>query len=608
MNKISIINDEVSDDIKEVVRFLKEHDLNYVELRSVNKKNIVNIPLSELKECASYLKINNINVSCLSSPLLKWHPKNVNNAISKDLSVDKFGFDEQGKDIYETIFQIADIFNSEYIRIFSYLKYEHFKLNHLKLELDKLIYLAEKYDKVLLIENEPVCNIDTIDELSAFIATCKSERIQILFDPGNLYKQGNSINYDKLLGIRDNIKYIHMKDYSLLQKKYTVLGHGDINYKKIVSFFSDSANKESDLFFSIETHVGDEDKYSSSSISVNNLKEILETKRVKYGIIGCGRIFKKHALSIKDDKNSELVGIFDIDMKKAKEKASEMGCNCYNSMIDLINDVDVVNICTPHNTHIKIIEEVLKGGKKCLCEKPGCIDIFDIDKISKYVRYKENAFVVCQNRFNKPVLELKKFVEENKAGKLLYVFGSVRWFRDREYYINSWQGRKNKEGGMLFNQGTHLVDIMMQYFEPNKKTEILSAFREKIYHKSIDTEDIFLAQFRSGKTIFNLEVMVSAAPCNLDSSLLFIFEKGRAIIGGNSFNGFLNIHLFDNDNKEFIYDTEISDSVYGYGHKSLIKKLSEYALGGKRDDDLVDFEEACTRVKFISELYSASEK
>jgi len=608
MSKISIINDEISDDIKEVVRFLKEHDLNYVELRSINKENIINIPLPKIKEYAKYLQKNRINVSCISSPLLKWHPKNVKSVVDKNSKVDQFNFKEKYNNTNETIFQIADIFKVEYIRIFSYLKYEDFKLSHLNFELEELIDLAEKYDKLLLIENEPVCNIDTIDELAAFVAICKSDRVQILFDPGNLYKQGSDINYDKLSEIKNKIRYIHAKDYSLMQKKYVIFGHGDINYKKLVSFFSNSINSDDDLFYSIETHAGGDDKYSNSSISVNNLKEMLGAQRVKYGIVGCGRIFKKHALSIKDDKNSELVGVFDIDMQKAREKASEWGCSCYGSLDELINSVDVVNICTPHNTHTQIIEEVLKNGKKCLCEKPGCINVADMSKIKKYKRYKSDAFVVYQNRFNKPVLEFKNFIEKNKLGELLYVFGSVRWFRDREYYANSWQGKKHIEGGMLFNQGTHLIDIMMQHFESNKKTEILSSFREKIYHKNIDTEDIFLAQFRSGKSIFNLEVMVSAAPCNLESSLLFIFEKGRAIIGGNSLNGFLNIHLFGNDNKEFIYDTEISDSVYGYGHKTLIKKLSEYVLGGKRDDNLVDFEEACMRVKFMNELYDASDK
>lgn len=419
---------------------------------------------------------------------------------------------------------------------------------------------------------------------------------------GNLYKEGKRLKDNELLKIKDSIRYIHIKDYSFSENRYTVLGNGDINYKKHVSLINTAVTTDN-LFYSMETHVSKDNKYNDSLASFYKLREILGNRRVKYGIVGCGRVFRKHTLAIKEDRNSELVGVFDVDKNKMLKEVKNNDCLYYDSLYDLISDVDVINICTPHYTHTKIINKVLEGGKKCLCEKPGCINKEDAKRVTMNRAYKDNVFVVYQNRFNKPVLELEKVIKKNKLGNLLYVFGNVRWFRERSYYLNSWQGKRKLEGGILFNQGIHIIDIIMRFFKPGEKVKIISSFKDKIYHKNIDTEDLFLIQFKSGKTVYNLEINVSVLPCNLESNILFIFEKGRIRIGGLSLNEFFSIHIEGKDVKNLQYYENGGKDVYGYGHKVLIKKISEYVLTGVKDGSLVNFDEACSRVKFVNHLY-----
>jgi len=605
MNRISIINDEVSDSLGEVVKFLHKQKLKYVEIRSIGKKNILDIPLRDLKKYGDSLRKNNISVSCIASPILKWLPKERKILKGrKDSKFDSFYFRGVSSD-FEKVFETADIFNAKYIRIFSFLKYDNFDIKHLEIPMARLKFLAKKHKKVLLMENEPACNLNSIKDLKLFMKLYGSDRLKLLIDIGNLYKNSNRLSEEELEKIKDFIEYVHIKDYSFSAKNYVPLGEGDINYKRYFSWFR--ANFGNGLFYSLETHTGEKNRKRDSELSVKSLKKLTNQKRVAYGIIGCGRIFKKHVEAIKASDKSELIGVFDIDRVKAANEARKNDCKFYSNIEGLIKDADVVNVCTPHYTHLELIKKVVKHGKKCLCEKPGGINEQQIDRIIRSKKYKDNVFIVYQNRFNKPIVKFDNIVKKSSLANLLYVFGNVRWFRNPGYYKGSWQGKKRLEGGMLFNQGIHILDIMMKYFDQKAETKILGAYKDKIYHKNIDTEDIFLAQFKNKNTIFNLEITVSASPCNFGSSLLFIFKNGRARVSGMSLNESLSIHLPGGKSSDFNY-SEKNQDVYGYGHKVLINKMSEFVLTGKRDKNLVDFKEAMERVKFINKLYKVAQK
>jgi hypothetical protein len=121
MHRISIINDEISNKTQEVISFLRKNKLHYVELRSFNKINIANISFYELGRHAKQFKKNKIEISCIASPLLKWEYKNKQpRDLKKTQQVNHFYV--KSDDSYEKIFKIADIFNTKYIRIFSYFK------------------------------------------------------------------------------------------------------------------------------------------------------------------------------------------------------------------------------------------------------------------------------------------------------------------------------------------------------------------------------------------------------------------------------------------------------------------------------------------------------
>jgi len=604
MPKISIINDEISDDIKEVVAFLKMHKLHYIELRSFGRENIANINIPQLKKYAGYFRKNHIKVSSIASPLLKWEINKMNVGRVKGDSLNSH-FYSHNNDSPEKIFEIAEIFQAKYIRIFSFLKYSGFEIADLKQNIEELLLLAKKYNKILLIENEPACNINTAEHLYTFIRYFKSDRIKILFDPGNIYKQGGNLDYNNLSRIKEYIRYVHVKDCSFGNKSYAVLGEGNINYKNFISWMQREADKN--IFYSLETHVSSKNRMNETGESLRKLRELLAEERVRYGIVGCGRIFKKHVLAIRDDKGAELIGVFDIDFSKSRQAAQANDCKSYSSLAKLILDVDVINVCTPHHTHAKIIDQVLKSDKYCLCEKPGSISREDIEIVKKNHNYKKKLFIVFQNRYNKTIIKLKDIISKNKLGKIIYIFGGVRWFRPKSYYLKSWQGSRKKEGGMLFNQGIHIIDIIMSVLESGKNVIPLNSIRDRIYHSKISTEDVFIAQLKAGKTLVNLEITVSSLPSNLDSSLFIIFEKGRALVGGKSLESSLSVEAIGHQ-RGVVLDLPPNADIYGYAHRELIRNLTQYVKTGHKDKNLADYDQACSRIDLINRLYKLTTK
>lgn len=603
MHKISIINDEISDKMCEVINFLRINKLHYVELRSFNKTNIANISLRKLNRYAQQFKKNGIDVSCIASPLLKWE---LNNKQLKEIknSQQISHFFVKNNDSYEKIFKIADIFNTKYIRIFSYFQYFDFKISDLDITMRQLIILAKKYDKVLLMENEPICNISDLNHLQKFINKYGDKRIKILFDLGNIYKQGKRLNYNELNKIKKHIVYTHIKDYSFKERDYKILGEGDINYKKFISWIEKEIKH--DFFYSLETHVSSFNRLKNSGRSLEELRKLINEKRVKYGIVGCGRIFKKHALAIKNCSNAELYGVFDINQSRSKVVSKIYDCLNCDTLDELIVDVEVVNVCTPHNTHAEIINKVLKKNKYCLCEKPGSLSVSDILKVKNNKNYKNKLFVVYQNRYNKTITKLQKIVQTGKLGKIIYIFGDVRWFRNKDYYKQSiWQGRQGREGGVVFNQGAHIIDIISSFLPKRAKVSIINSFRDRIYHNEINTEDIFIAQFKIKKILVNLEINVSLLPSNLGCNLLIIFEKGRAVIGGKSLESSLNIEALDRRQNLDLKVVPNSD-IYGLAHLELISSLTNYVQTGRKDKNLVNYDEACYRIELINNLYKSS--
>ena len=118
-------------------------------------------------------------------------------------------------------------------------------------------------------------------------------------------------------------------------------------------------------------------------------------------------------------------------------------------------------ILTESGLHAKHTVELAKYGANIMVEKPMALTLEDADSmIEACDNYGIRLFVVKQNRFNVPVVQLRKALEQGRFGDLIMGTVRVRWCRPQAYYDqDSWRGTWALDGGVLTNQASHHIDL-----------------------------------------------------------------------------------------------------------------------------------------------------
>src|ERR1035437_1734636 len=177
------------------------------------------------------------------------------------------------------------------------------------------------------------------------------------------------------------------------------------------------------------------------------------TNKINFAIVGCGYIGRRHAEHIA--KLGNLIAVCDIKEERAIQLSDSYKCQSYFNIDNLLNDsknIDVVSVCTPNGLHAEHAIKALKNGKHVLCEKPMALNVADCRSMIKAAKEADKTlFIIKQNRFNPPIIALKKIIDEKRLGKILNVQLNCFWNRTDAYYIDSdWKGKKSLDGGILF--------------------------------------------------------------------------------------------------------------------------------------------------------------
>jgi predicted dehydrogenase len=258
-------------------------------------------------------------------------------------------------------------------------------------------------------------------------------------------------------------------------------------------------------------------------------------KKVKFGIVGLGHIGKRHAEMIQRNPDAELVAIADI-LSDKQLNYSFPNIPLYKNLTDMLNfhpELDVVNIATPNGFHSENAIEALGAGMHVVIEKPMALSKFDAEKIIyKALQMHKQVFTVMQNRYSPPSEWIKGIIEEGILGKIYLVQLNCYWNRDDRYYkTGSWHGDKELDGGTLFTQFSHFIDILYWLFGDIKN--IRSRFYDFNHSELTQFEDSGLVTFdflNGGSGILNFSTSVWDK--NLESSMTIIAENGAVKIGG----------------------------------------------------------------------------
>lgn len=261
-------------------------------------------------------------------------------------------------------------------------------------------------------------------------------------------------------------------------------------------------------------------------------------KNIKFGIIGCGRIAQRHAEHIHNTEGCELVATCDIVSEKSSELGAKYNAKSYDNILEFLSnaEIDVVSICSPNGLHAEHSIASLLAGKHVLCEKPMAISAYDCGEMIKAAeKTNKRLFVIKQNRYNPPVKAVKKLIDENKLGKISNVQLSCFWNRNENYYANSWKGTRELDGGTLFTQFSHFVDLLYYLIGDVKEVK---AFGGNFQHQNtIEFEDtgVVIMKFYNG-AIGTINYTVNSYQKNMEGSLTIFGDKGTVKIGGQYLN------------------------------------------------------------------------
>jgi UDP-N-acetyl-2-amino-2-deoxyglucuronate dehydrogenase len=334
--------------------------------------------------------------------------------------------------------------------------------------------------------------------------------------------------------------------------------------------------------------------------------------KVKFAIVGCGSIGKRHIAVLDAEPDAEIVAICDIDGKKCIEQSSlYQNIPYYTSYDTMLSEIkaDVINVVTPHALHAEMSIKALERKFNVLVEKPMALTMADCHRMNDAAKASGmKLWVVKQNRYNVPVKLAKDAIDKGMLGKLFMVKCDILWNRYQGYYDESpWRGKKKEEGGALFTQASHFIDLLVWWCGDVKEVK---AYMETQNH-NIETEDSgnAIIKFTTG-TLGSINWTTCVYNKNYEGSITIVGEFGTIKIGGQYLN---KIEFWDVRGYPLQEGIEFTDKPNAYGkyqgtssnHDKVIRTIIETLHNKNLGIDAVEGFEGMRSIDAIEKMYNS---
>ncbi|MEN3042480.1 MAG: Gfo/Idh/MocA family oxidoreductase [Fervidobacterium sp.] len=335
---------------------------------------------------------------------------------------------------------------------------------------------------------------------------------------------------------------------------------------------------------------------------------------LRMALIGCGRIGStKHVEAM--IKNSDVLKVqafCDIVRERAESCCEKINKHLgykpsvYTDYKRMLREekLDFVVIATESGFHYEITMEVLRNNVNVLVEKPMALSTSHIDEMINTAKKNNLKLGVCfQNRFNPPIVELRKKIDCGSFGKINYGVANIRWNRDKNYYDQAkWRGTWRLDGGTLMNQCTHNIDLL-QWMLGGEIDEVYGVIRN-FQHPYIEAEDFggAIVKFANG-SIGIIEGTSTIYPKNLEETLSIFGERGTVIIGGLAVNK-IQVWRFEEEDSHPFMNLPDPDTVYGSGHVPLYRDFCEAVVENR--EPKINGEEGKKAVEIVLAIYKSA--
>ncbi|MDD2239406.1 MAG: Gfo/Idh/MocA family oxidoreductase [Kiritimatiellae bacterium] len=287
-------------------------------------------------------------------------------------------------------------------------------------------------------------------------------------------------------------------------------------------------------------------------------------------LIGCGRILNRHIEAIAANPGLEIALVCDKDEAKARAAAERLGVPFLTNYRQ-IRGVDIVAVLTPSGLHPRHVSNVaeLTDAAYIVCEKPLSLTLREAYEVYRRVHKAGKVLLpVYQNRYNPLVAHVKELIDSGRLGAIHQFICNVLWNRNNDYFKIDWHGTAEFDGGVLYTQASHYVDMLHHFFG-----EVESHKGEGGALRGLQVFDSVSAvlRFRSG-TVGTLNATVDVYEKNFATEFTLIAEKGTIRLSGTNLNqiDFWNVQGLEKPDMDFKLDHQ-----YGKGHDTLYKYIVE---------------------------------
>lgn len=270
--------------------------------------------------------------------------------------------------------------------------------------------------------------------------------------------------------------------------------------------------------------------------------------KIKFAVVGQGHIGRRHAEMIRRNPECQLLAVCDV-LNPSQLQLKDLQEPFYQHMEEMLSahpEIEVVSICTPNGLHGSQSILALEKGKHVVVEKPMALTKADCEQvIYKALQMHKQVFCVMQNRYSPPSMWLREIVSEQIIGDVYMVQLNCYWNRDDRYYKQGgWKGTSDLDGGTLFTQFSHFIDIMYWLF--GDITDIQGRFNDFNHAETTAFEDSGMVNFRfvnGGMGCINYSTSVWDK--NLESSITIVGSKGSVKVGGQYMDKVEYCHIKD---------------------------------------------------------------
>lgn len=327
-------------------------------------------------------------------------------------------------------------------------------------------------------------------------------------------------------------------------------------------------------------------------------------KKIRFAVVGCGRIAKNHLGAIADSSRAVLAAVCDLVPERAEGYAQRFGVPAYLNYHEMLQqvEIDVVCLLTPSGAHYSHALDMIRQYRKhVVIEKPMVLAMSHMEDLFRTAREHDvRVFPVYQNRYNRAIQRVRRDLVEGRLGRLVLGAVRLRWCRPQPYYDRDpWRGTWAMDGGALTNQGIHYLDLL-QYLAGDVETVYCRTATRLV---DVEVEDTGVATLAfPGGALGVVEITTAARPRDYEASVSLLCEQGTAVLGGIACNQLLEYSL---DPQALADSSEEFPDAYGYGHWPFFEDVVAELLDGRPHP--LSPAEGARAIRLLNALYQSAE-